>query len=113
MVETALARKLLSIKKAGGISAREVAQLLDTTPQTVSRWSTGKSSPQPAYLDRLLKLDWLADQLSALYHPDEARLWLFSPHSELDGRRPADYIADGHVDEVLAIIDRLQTGAYL
>ncbi|HUF11331.1 MAG TPA: antitoxin Xre/MbcA/ParS toxin-binding domain-containing protein [Rhodothermales bacterium] len=113
MGESALARKLKSIEKAGGIRAREVAQLLDTTPQTVSRWRTGKSSPQPTHLDRLLKLDWLADQMSTLYEPDEARLWLFSPHAELNGNRPADYIAEGKVDEVLAIIDRLQTGAYL
>ena len=113
MAESALARKLDSIKCASGIRAREVAQLLDTTPQTVSRWQTGKASPQPSSLDRLLKLEWLADQLATVYSPDEARLWLFSPHSELSGRRPADYIAEGRIDKILEVIERLQTGAFL
>lgn len=110
---TAIARKLESIKDRGGVSAREVAQLLDTTPQTVSRWQTGRASPQPSSLDRLLKLDWIADQLGSIYEPDEARLWLFSHHSELGGKRPADLIANGQPDEVLGIIDRLESAAYL
>ena len=109
---TAIARKLDSIKQRGGVNAREVAQLLATTPQTVSRWQSGRSSPQPGSLDRLLKLDWIADQLGSVYEPDEARLWLFSPHAELEGRSPADLIADGRTDEVLEIIDRLQSAAY-
>ena len=110
---TAIARKLRSIKDRGGISAREVAQLLDTTPQTVSRWQRGRASPQPTSLDRLLKLDWIADQLGSLYESDEVRLWLFSPHAELDGLRPADLIAAGRTDEVLEIIDRLQSASYV
>lgn len=95
------------------VSAREVAQLLDTTPQTVSRWQTGRGSPQPTSLDRLLKLDWIADQLGSVYESDEARLWLFSPHAELDGLRPADLIAAGRTEEVLEIIDRLQSASYV
>ena len=112
-MSTAIARKLDSIKSRSGVSAREVAQLLGTTPQTVSRWQTGRASPQPPSLDRLLRLDWIADQLSSVYDPDEARLWLFSPHSELGGLRPADLIADGRTDEVLEIIDRLQSASYV
>jgi transcriptional regulator with XRE-family HTH domain len=112
-MSSALARKLDSIKTRSGVSAREVAQLLNTTPQTVSRWQTGRASPQPGSLDRLLKLDWIADQLAVIYDPDEARLWLFSPHSELDGNSPADFIAEGRTDEVLGIIDRLQSSAYV
>jgi len=109
---TAVARKLDNIKDRGGISAREVAQLLDTTPQTISRWQTGRSSPQPDSLNRLLRLEWLAEQLGQFYEPDEARLWLFSPHGELGGERPADLVAGDRIDEVLAIIDRLQSAAY-
>lgn len=70
-------------------------------------------SPQPDSLDRLLKLDWLADQLGSIYEPDEARLWLFKPHLELKGQRPADLIASDRIDLVLALIDRLQSAAYI
>jgi transcriptional regulator with XRE-family HTH domain len=111
-VATALARKLDNIKQRSGISAREVAQLLDITEQTVSRWQNGRSAPQPTSLDRLLRLEWLADQLSQFYSPDEARLWLFSHHRDLEGERPADLIAHDRINEVLELIDRLQSAAY-
>lgn len=110
---SAIAIRLDRIQSQGGISGREVAQLLQTTPQTVSRWRQGRVSPQPPALERLLKLDWLADQLATVYAPDEARLWLFSPNAQLDGMRPADLIADEHIEDVLAIIDRMQSGAFV
>lgn len=109
---SALAVRLDSIKARGGVRAREIAQLLDTTPQTVSRWQTGRAEPQPEGLQRLLALEWLVEQLADFYPPDEARLWLFSRHTQLAGRRPADLIAEGRTEEVLAIIDQLRDGAY-
>lgn len=112
-MSSALAKKLDEIQERSGISGREVAQLLATTPQTVSRWHQGRTSPHPASLDRLLKLDWLVDQLAAVYDSGEARLWLFSPHADLAGNTPAQTIAEDRMDEVLAIIDRLQSGAYM
>ena len=110
---SAVARRLESIRAHAGITGREVAQLLNTTPQTISRWHQGRASPQPRNLDLLLRLDWLADQLATVYEPDEARLWVFSPHAELEGDRPADRIAQGHMEEVLAVVDRLLSGGYV
>ena len=110
---SAIANRLDRIQEHGGLSGREVALLLRTTPQTVSRWRQGRVSPQPQALERLLMLDWLADQLAEVYSPDEARLWLFSPNEELEGARPADLIADERIEVVLAIIDRLQSDAYV
>lgn len=112
-MSTAVAGRLESIKEKGGIRSREIAQLLDTTPQTVSRWQTGRAEPQPEGLRRLLALEWLVEQLGDFYPPDEARLWLFSHHQLLQGRRPADLIAEGRIDEVLALIDQLRDGAYI
>lgn len=109
---TAIASRLDNIKRVGGISSREVAQLVHTTPQTVSRWQTGRASPRPGALDQLLKLEWILEQLAQFYAPDEARLWIFSPHPDLDGARPADAISAGDTDAVLAIIDRLQSAAF-
>ena len=112
-MSSALARRLDNIREKGGIRSRDVAQLLDTTAQTVSRWQTGQASPQRRSLDRLLELEWLAEQLAQFYEPDEARLWLFSPHQDLGGERPADLIAQDRTSEVRRIIDQLQSGAYL
>jgi transcriptional regulator with XRE-family HTH domain len=109
----ALAKRLDGMQERGGITGRDVAQLLGTTPQTVSRWRRGRTSPHSGTLERLLRLDWVLDQLAAVYEPDEARLWLFRPHPDLDGRSPAQAIAEDRIDEVLAVIERLQTGAYV
>ena len=109
---TAVAKRISSITRQGGIKSREVAQLLDITPETVSRWRTGKVDPQPQHLKRLLILEWLITQLSELYPPDEARLWLFAPHTLLTGDRPADCIQQGRIDDVLAVIAQLKDGAY-
>lgn len=112
-METAVARKLDCIREFGGISDRETAQLLGTTPPTVSRWRTGRSTPRPNSLTRLLQLAWLAEQLAQVFPPDDARVWLFSPHRDLDGARPADLIANDGIDDVLVMVDRLQSAAYV
>lgn len=110
---SAVATRLNVIRDRGGIKAREVAQLLDTTPQTVSRWRTGKVEPQPDRLQRLLTLEWLIGELAEFYEPGEARLWLFAPHRLLGGQRPADRIQEGKVDDVLALIAQLRDGAFV
>jgi transcriptional regulator with XRE-family HTH domain len=110
---TAVAQRLSRIKDLAGVKGREVAQLLDTTPETVSRWQTGKVEPQTQSLNRLLTLEWLVEELSEFYKPDEARLWLFAPHRLLAGKRPADRIQEGRLDEVLAVISQLRDGAYV
>lgn len=109
----ALAERLDNIRERAGIRSRDVAQLLNTTPQTVSRWQTGKVDPQPDRLQRLLTLEWLVGELSELYEPDEARLWLFARHRLLNGDRPADRIQAGQVDDVLALISQLRDGAFV
>lgn len=109
----AVAARIANIRERGGIRAREVADLLETTPQTVSRWQTGRAEPQPDRLERLLILEWLVGQLSEIYEPSEARLWLYSPHPILGGQRPADRIQRGDVDSVLAIIAQLRDGAFV
>jgi len=112
-VPGAVAARLDSIKANGGVLSREIAQLLDTTPQTVSRWQQGHVDPQPSKLQQLLALEWLADQLHEFYPPDEARLWLFSRHRLLGGETPADRIQAGKSQDVLALIDQLRDGAFI
>ena len=89
-----------------------MAQLLDTTPETVSRWSTGRVEPQRDRLKRLLTLEWLMDELAQFYTPAEAKLWLFSPHRLLQGETPADKIQRGELEDVLTIFEQLRDGTY-
>jgi transcriptional regulator with XRE-family HTH domain len=109
----AVAVRLDQIQKCADVSAREVADLLNTTPETVSRWRTGRTEPQPERRDSLLRLEWLVKELSELYPPKEAHLWLYSPHKRLAGQRPADLIQAGKTEDVLRIIAQLKDGAFV
>jgi uncharacterized protein (DUF2384 family) len=109
----AIAIRLDQILKYARVNAREVAWLLNTTPETVSRWRTGRTEPQPDRRDNLLRLEWLVKELSELYPPKEAHLWLYSPHKRLAGQRPADLIQSGKTEDVLQIIAQLKDGAFV
>lgn len=110
---TALAERLEKIKELGGITGRDVAQLLDTTPETVSRWTTGKIDPHRERLQRLLELEFFLTELSEFYSPEEAKLWLFSPHRLLGGETAAARIQNSKTADVFALLDQLRSGAYL
>lgn len=109
----AVAARLDVIKEKAGIRSRELAVLVGTTPQTVSRWQQGRVDPQPDHLNRILTLEWLASELAEFYEPGDARLWLFSRHKLLHGETPVQLIQQGRIDEVLAVIEQLKSGAYL
>jgi len=114
MATNAVGRKIVHISDAAGVRAREVAQLLDTTPETVSRWKSGRVEPQREKLERLLELEWLVDQLAELYsEPDDARLWLFSRHKLLQGDTPANRIQKGQLNDVLELIAQIKDGAFV
>jgi len=111
-MSTAVARKLREIHK-GGIRSTDVAQLLGTRPETISRWNSGRNQPQGVSLHRLLELEYIVQRLTELYTPEEARLWIFGRHKALGDQRPADLIQQGRSEEVLRAIDQLADGIYL
>ena len=108
-----IAIRLKDICSKAGISAKEVSRMLNTTPETVSRWNTGRTEPQPKSRDEILRLEWLVSELAELYPPQEAKLWLFSPHRQLKGETPADAIANGRMENVMGIIAQLKDGAFI
>lgn len=110
---SAVTRKIDSIKRRTRIPASSIAEMIGATPQTLSRWATGKNDPQREHLDRLLEFDYLTERLAEFFEPEDARLWLFAPHPQLKGERPADLVARGRQKEVLAIIARLQDSAFV
>src|SRR5690348_3360784 len=112
-MSSAVAQRLESIRKKGGIKSRDIAQLLNTTPETASRWQSGNVEPHSERLQMLLTLEWLVGELSEFYGPEEARLWLFAPHRLLKGQSPAKRIQDGEIDEVLTLVAQLRDGAYV
>ena len=108
-----LAERLERIKELGGITGRDVAQLLDTAPEMVSRWSSGKIDPQRDGLHRLLELEFFLGELAEFYSPEEVKLWLFSPHTLFGGKTVAAQIQAGETQDVFALFDQLRSGAYV
>ena len=109
---SAVAQRLDSITSKTGVREREMAELLGTTAQTVHRWRKAQADPQSTHLRRILDLAFVAEELSELYEPDEARVWLYSRNRLLGGQRPVELISKGDVDTVLQVIAVLKDGAY-
>ncbi|HEY7300735.1 MAG TPA: hypothetical protein VH684_22790 [Xanthobacteraceae bacterium] len=109
----AIARKLEALKEKGHMHAVDVANVLNIRPETVSRWKQGKAFPQPDTQKLLMELEYIVDQLSDIYEPREARLWIYARQKLLGGNTPAALIQGGRADEVLAIIDQLREGTFL
>jgi hypothetical protein len=91
----------------------DVANVLGTRPETVSRWNQGKAFPRPDAEKLLLELEFIVDQLSDFYEPQEARLWLFSRQKLLGGATPAELIQQGRAEEVIAVINQLRDGVFV
>lgn len=111
--QTAVSRLLDDLRERGGLTGRDIANILGVSPPTVSRWASGESGPTIEKQRIIAELRWVAERLSDFYEPDEARLWLQSAHPQLAGARPYDLIVSGRTAEVLEVIERLDAGVYL
>ena len=110
---SAVARKLESIRTKGELRHVEVANLLGTRPETVSRWNQGRAYPHSGTEKTLLELEFIVDQLSDFYEPNEARQWIFAPQKLLRGASPAELIREGRIDEVRRLVNQLREGVYV
>lgn len=112
-MSTAVARILEDLRDRGGLRNTDLANIVDVSPPTVSRWSNGKGSPSLHTQTVIADLRYVVERLSDFYTPEETRLWLHASHPLLNQERAIDLINTGRTEEVLAVIDRLEAGAYL
>ena len=99
---SAVAGKLALLRTKAAIRSVDVANMLGTTPETVSRWNHGRAYPRPNKENLLVDLEYIVERLSEFYsEPRTARAWLYSRHRYFDGLRPADLIQEGRIQEVL------------
>lgn len=108
-----IAKKLDTIQEKSGMRSVDVAQLLGTRPETVSRWTHGHAFPRSDLQRTLLELEYLVELLADFYTPQEARLWFFSRQKLLDGKTPAELIKDGRIDSVIEVVDQLRDGVFV
>ena len=111
-MSTAVSRILEHLKDDGGLQGKDIANIVAVSPATVSRWSSGKATPDLRTQTVIAELRYVVDRLSDFYTPDETRLWLHAGHPMLNNDRAIDLINSGRTQDVLAVIEALDTGAY-
>lgn len=111
-MSNAVAKIIVDLKERGGLKGTDVANIASVSPATVSRWSSGTASPHPKMQLLISDLRYVVDRLSEFYSPDETRMWLYSMHRLLNNERAIDLIHENRADEVLAVIESLDGGAY-
>jgi transcriptional regulator with XRE-family HTH domain len=110
---SAVARILDDLEQRGGLKSSDVANIADVSRPTVSRWKSGKASPPLATQTIIADLRYVVERLSDFYTPAETRLWLHAKHPLLNNERAIDLILADRTEEVLAVIERLDAGAFL
>lgn len=101
------------LREHGDLQGKDIANIVDVSPATVSRWANGLANPTLHMQTVINDLRYVVERLSDFYTADEARLWLNSRHQLLDGRRAIDLIRARQTEDVLAVIDRLSAGVYV
>ncbi len=111
-MSTAVSRILDHLRDDGGLQGKDIANIVAVSPATVSRWSNGKATPDLHTQTVIAELRYVVDRLGDFYTPDETRLWLHARHPMLNNERAIDIINSGRTEDVLAVIEGLDTGAY-
>lgn len=110
---SAAVRKILNhLRDDGGLQGKDIANIVSVSPATVSRWSSGKATPDLRTQTVIAELRYVVDRLADFYTPDETRLWLHAKHPMLNNERAIDLLNAGRMEEVLAVIEALDAGAY-
>ena len=109
-MKSAVARILRDLEVHGGLKGSDVANIVNASRPTVSRWKNGKASPPLATQTIIADLRYVVDRLSDFYTPAETRLWLHAKHPLLDNERAIDLIL---AEPREVIHDRISAGIRL
>jgi transcriptional regulator with XRE-family HTH domain len=112
-MSTAVSRIIEDLRAQGGLQGKDIANIVNVSTATVSRWSNGNGSPSLKTQTVIADLRFVVERLSDFYTPDEARLWLNSRHPLLNNERAIDLINADRTEEVLGVIERLDSGAFV
>ena len=86
-----------------GLSLDEIARAVRADPSTLYRWREG-GTPTQAYLDRLMRLQELAEEVERALGHDQIAYWLDASASVFGGRSPREMICEGRSETVLGAL---------
>lgn len=110
---TAVAQILNDLNTRGGLKGVDVANVVQVSQATVSRWLSGATFPHPKMQMVISDLRYVVDRLADFYTPEESRIWLYSKHPMLNGERAIDLLHRQETEKVLEVIEQLDAGVYL
>ena len=111
--KTPFAQFIDRLRETGGLKGTDIANFAGVSAATISRWGTGRKAPHPKAQLLVSDLAYVVTRLGEYYGPDEIRAWLYARHPQLDSEHAFDAIRVGRTEDVLAILDRLDTDAYV
>lgn len=91
------------------LSLAEIGQVTGVTERSVQHWSQG-ARLAGASRDRLMDLHYVIDELSDVYTDEGIEVWLHTRQRALRARTPVQVLAEGDVEAVLALVERLAGG---
>lgn len=109
----AAAGYLDGLQSDGGLRGTDIANVVDVSKATVSRWRSGQVKPQPKHELILSDLYYVVRRLQEFYSSQEIRSWLYARHPQLGGERAIDLIHDDRTLDVLKVLDRLDSEVFL
>lgn len=112
-MQGAVLKHLDELQKDGGLSGSDIANFVDVSKATVSRWRSGHFKPHPDQEVIIAALYWVVSRLQEYYNSEEIRQWLYARHPQLGGERAIDLIHDNRTVEVLKILDRLDNDVFV
>ena len=62
---------------------------------------------------QLTNLMDVVSRLKSYYDVEDIKIWLHTPHPQLNGQKAIDLIHAGRVKDVFRVLDRLDSDAYL
>ncbi len=111
-MSTAVVKLIDHLRSDGGLQGKDIANIVSVSPATVSRWSSGKATPDLKTQTIIAELRYVVDRLGEFYTPEETRLWLHARHPMLGNARAIDLIDEGKTQDVLAVIEAIDAGAF-
>jgi transcriptional regulator with XRE-family HTH domain len=104
------ADRVNSIVSRLGLSREELGSIVDASPRSIARWTSGSAAPQRMTKQRLLELAYVAEAVSEIIPRDRANAWILTPNRLLGHSSPAVRIHEGQYKDVLDLIEALADG---
>jgi uncharacterized protein (DUF2384 family) len=96
-----------------GLNYVDLAAALDVDRRTLLRYRKEVNAPSPKVRIRMETLREIAYLLLEVFETREVGMeWLYSPVELLRRRRPIDLMRNGDIDDVLAVLAGMYSGAH-